>query len=138
METHDRRPAWWQLYLFGFFMVGLFVLGARAPLSELGHQVAAIGTLLLVYGFVGLWLRANRPALLRVSKLILVQRPRQKVVRETPDEESMPVYAPWRLSLETETVAGGNGDDGTDRATEEVSAPVVGAVPAQAGIAPAL
>jgi len=124
METHDRRPAWWQLYLLGFFMVGLLVLGAWAPLSKLGHQVAAIGSLLFVYGFVELWLRANVPALLRVSKLILVQRPRQNVVRETPDEESMPVYVSWKLPLETETVAGGNGDDGTNQATEEVSAPV--------------
>jgi len=124
MEPNDCRVAWWRLYLLGFGMMGLLVLGALAPLSERGHQVAAIGALLLVWILVGLWLRANTPALLRVSRLILVQGPRQKVVRETPDEESMPVYVPWRLPLETEIVAGGNRDDGTDQATEEVSAPM--------------
>jgi hypothetical protein len=124
MEPNDRLAAWWQLYLLGLVMIGLLVVGARAPLSEFGHQVAAIGTLLLVYGLVELWLRANRAALLRVSKLILVQGPRPKVIRETPDEESVPVYVSWRLALETEIVAGGNGDHDTDQATEEVSAPV--------------
>jgi hypothetical protein len=49
METEDRRPAWWQLYLVGLVMIGLLVLGATAPLSELEHQAAAIGALLLVF-----------------------------------------------------------------------------------------
>jgi len=124
MKTHDGRPSWWQLYLLGLGMIGLLVLGALGPLSERGHQAAAIGTLLLVWGLVELWLRANTAALLHVSGLVLVPQPGPKVVRETPDEESMPVYVSLRLPLETETVAGGNGDDGTDQATEEVSAPV--------------
>ena len=124
METEDRRPAWWQLYLVGLAMIGLLMLGATAPLSELGHQVAAIGALLLVFGLVALWLRANTPALLCINRLVLLQRPYDKMVRETPDEEQVPVRVSWRLPPETERVAGGNGDHQTEQAGEVISIPV--------------
>jgi hypothetical protein len=123
MDTRDRRPAWWQLYLLGLVMIGLLVLGAWAPLSVLGHQVAAIGALLLAYGLVALWLHANRPALLRVSKLLLAQQPDQKTVRETFDEEQVPVYISWRLPPEIDRIAGGNGDQRAEQAAEATSAP---------------
>jgi hypothetical protein len=100
------------------------VLGAVAPLSERGHQAAAIGTLLLVCGLVELWLRANTRALLHVNELLILQKPRQDVVRETPDEEQVPVWMSWSLPLDAERIKGGNGDHGPEQATEEVSAPV--------------
>jgi hypothetical protein len=131
MKADYRRPAWWQLYLLGFVMVGLLVLGAWAPLSELGHQLAAIGALLLIYGLLELWLRANRRALLRVNELVLSQTPRPKAVRETPDEECVPVYVFWRPPLGTEMVEGGDGNHGTDQSIEEVlMEPRSGAQPA--------
>jgi hypothetical protein len=123
MRQEKSHPSWWQLYLLGLVMIGLLVLGAWAPSSEFGHQVAAIGALLLICGLVELWLRANRRALLHVSELLLSQNPRQNVVRETSDEEQVPIKISWRPSPETETALGGNGDHGTEQATEEVSAP---------------
>ena len=90
MKTHDGRPSWWQLYLLGLGMIGLLVLGALGPLSERGHQAAAIGTLLLVWGLVELWLRANTAALLHVSGLVLVPQPGPKGEVQTPDDERQP------------------------------------------------
>jgi len=124
MRQEKSRPSWWQLYLVGLGMIGLLVLGALAPLSERGHQVAAIGALLLICGLVELWLRANRRALLHVSELLLSQSPRHNVVLETPDEEQVPIKVSWRPSPETEMVSGGNGDHSTEQATEPVSTPV--------------
>jgi len=124
MRQEISHPSWWQLYLIGLGMIGLLVLGALAPLSELGHQVAAIGTLLVICGAVELWLRANRRALLHVSELLLLQAFRQDGGRETQDEEQVPVWVSWSLPPVTETVNDGNGDHGTEQSTKEVSVPV--------------
>jgi len=91
MRETRNRPSWWLLYLLGLAMVGLLVLGARAPLSERGHEAAAIGTLLLAGGLVELWLRANTAALMRPGRLIPVQPPRPRLVRQASEEESQPV-----------------------------------------------
>jgi hypothetical protein len=121
MKTENRGPAWWQLYLLGLVMIGLLVLGAWAPLSEIGHQMAAIGTLVVVYGLIELWLRVNRRALLHVDELLLSRQPRYKVVREISDEEDVPVCISLSLLPQAEIVKGGNGDHRTDRSVEEIS-----------------
>jgi hypothetical protein len=97
MRKRECRPSWRLLYLLWLGTIGLLALGALAHLSERGHEVAAVGALLLVYGLVELWLRANTPALLHVDKLFLAQQARTKVVRQTTDEEDTPVLVSWPL-----------------------------------------
>jgi len=95
MRKEERRPAWWQLYLLGLGMAGLLVLGAWAPMSERGHQAAAIGVVLLFGGLVEVWLRANRRALLFIDGLTVVEQHSPDVVREAPAEECEPLQG-WR------------------------------------------
>ncbi len=100
VRKEESHPSWWQLYLLGLGMIGLLVLGALAPLSERGHQAAAIGTLLLVWGLVELWLRANTAALLHVSELLLVPQPRPKAEEQTPEDERQPAPSSRRQQRE--------------------------------------
>ena len=93
-ETH--HPSWWQLYLLVLGAIGLLVVGALAPMSERGHQAAAIGTLLLVWGLVELWLRANTAALLHVSGLILVRQRHSWSGGPTQGDERQPAPTSWR------------------------------------------
>ena len=68
MSTHYARPKWWQVYLtFPLFIV-LFMLDSRLKLSEHGHQAVQIGIVLLVYGLVHLWLKANESALSKMDQ----------------------------------------------------------------------
>jgi hypothetical protein len=114
MHSRDGRPAWWQLYLLVPVMIGLLVLQARAPFSELGHEAATIGVLLLVYALIGLWLRANERALLR--------GPVEKVARREWGQESLQVWVPWTPPPETRMARNGNGDRDPGQAALAVSA----------------
>ena len=53
------RPKWWLLYLLLPVLVGLLVIEIRIPISEMGHRVVEVGIVLLVFGLIELWLRAN-------------------------------------------------------------------------------
>jgi hypothetical protein len=64
MFNQKRGPQWGILYLVLPLAVGLFWLEVKAPLSEAGHRVAQVCVMLLTYGLVALWLRANRLAIL--------------------------------------------------------------------------
>jgi hypothetical protein len=44
---------------------GLFWLEMKTPLSETEHRAADVGIVLLIFGLVELWLRANRLAFFR-------------------------------------------------------------------------
>jgi hypothetical protein len=74
MALINARPKWWQLYLIFPLLVALFILERRLNLSAGGHQTLQIGILLLVYGLVHLWLKANSKALANME---------QKQFRET-------------------------------------------------------
>jgi hypothetical protein len=63
MSTNHAHPKWWQLYLVLPFLVALFVVDTRFKLSTRGHQIIQIGAVLLIYGLVHLWLKANARAL---------------------------------------------------------------------------
>ena len=63
MSTNYARPKWWQLYLTFPLLIALFVFEIHLKLSERGHQALQIGIILLVYGLVHLWLKANARAL---------------------------------------------------------------------------
>ena len=63
MSSNHDHPKWWQLYLTLPLLIALFMLDSRLRLSARGHQAVQIGILLLVYGLVHLWLKANATAL---------------------------------------------------------------------------
>jgi UDP-N-acetylmuramyl pentapeptide phosphotransferase/UDP-N-acetylglucosamine-1-phosphate transferase len=65
MDRMNRHPAWWQLWLLLLVLGGLAVLDARASLSSAGHKLVEAGIVLLVYGLIWLWLRANEAVWLR-------------------------------------------------------------------------
>jgi hypothetical protein len=65
MTTLHDHPAWWQLWLLLLMLGGLSVLDARAPLTAGWHKVVEAGIVLLVYGLIWTWLRANEAAWLR-------------------------------------------------------------------------
>lgn len=64
MKTHRMRPKWFILYLLIALLVGVMFLEARAPLSRTGHMVIEIFLVLLIYGGVISWLKANDSAIL--------------------------------------------------------------------------
>lgn len=68
MNSSDARPKWWQLYLTFPLLIGLFAMDSRLKISILGHQVVQIGILLIVYGLIHLWLKANSSALSRMDQ----------------------------------------------------------------------
>jgi hypothetical protein len=49
-------------------MAGLFWPETRAPLTETEHILAEIGIVVLIFGSVQLWLRANRSALMQIDQ----------------------------------------------------------------------
>ena len=65
MSHPTVRPRWWQLYLTLPLLLALFLVERRLRLSAGGHLAAQIGIVLLIYGLIDLWLRANARALSR-------------------------------------------------------------------------
>lgn len=68
MLSQSTRPRWWQLYLTFPLLIGLFVADARLRISSRGHQTVQIGIILLIYGLIHVWLKANRSALSRMDQ----------------------------------------------------------------------
>lgn len=63
MSSTNIRPRWWQLYLTFPLLIVLFVVDSRLKLSTRGHQALQIGIVVLVYGLIHIWLKANARAL---------------------------------------------------------------------------
>ena len=68
MSSQDDCPKWWQVHLTFPLLIALFVLDSRLKISSRGHTIVQIGIVLLIYGFVHLWLRANARALSRMDQ----------------------------------------------------------------------
>jgi hypothetical protein len=68
MPPSNLRPNWWQLYLIFPLLILLFTVDNRLKISTRGHQAVQIGIVLLVFGLVHLWLRANSSALSQMDK----------------------------------------------------------------------
>ena len=68
MTSTNFRPRWWQVYLSFPLLIALFVVDNRLKLSTRGHQAVQIMILLLVYGIIHLWLKANARALSRMDQ----------------------------------------------------------------------
>ena len=125
MDTQDRRPAWWQLLLLLPVTIGLFVIEARAPFSEPVHTAATVGVLVLTYALVGLWVRANRVALIRANHLVtLVRRSQEKAVRGELGEECLLAHPLQAMPLETGKGCNNNEDPGPSQVLRPVPRPV--------------
>ncbi len=64
MKKGSIRPAWWFLYLSIALVLGLFWIEAKSPFSATGHTWAEIGLVIILYGLVTTWLKANEAALI--------------------------------------------------------------------------
>jgi hypothetical protein len=62
--TTPRKPAWWQLYALVPVLGGLFMLDHRAALPPDWHKAVQAAIILVIYGLVWRWLRANTYALM--------------------------------------------------------------------------
>ena len=63
MTLSTAHPKWWQIYLIFPLLIVLFILDHQLKISTRGHQAVQIGIVLIVYGLIHLWLRANATAL---------------------------------------------------------------------------
>lgn len=63
MSSNSSHPKWWQLYLIFPLLIALFALDTRLQLSTFGHQAVQIGSVLIIFGLVHVWLKANARAL---------------------------------------------------------------------------
>jgi hypothetical protein len=68
MPSNDVRPKWWQLYLTFLLLLPLFAVDGRLKISTRGHQTVQVGIVLLVFGLVHLWMKANSSALSRMDR----------------------------------------------------------------------
>lgn len=68
MFSQHARPKWWQVYLTLPLLIALFLADSRLKISTRGHQAVQIGIILLVYGLIHLWLKANTAALSRMDR----------------------------------------------------------------------
>jgi hypothetical protein len=68
VSTRYALPKWWQLYFTFPLLIALFMFDHRLIISQRGHQAMQIGILLLVYGLVHLWLKANSKALSEMDR----------------------------------------------------------------------
>jgi hypothetical protein len=73
MFSQDR-PKWWQLYLTFPLLVALFAVDSRLKVSTRAHQVVQIGIVLIVFGLIHLWLKANARALSAMDRAQLGRR----------------------------------------------------------------
>lgn len=68
MTPSNLRPKWWQLYLNLPLLLALFAMDSRLKISTRGHQAVQIGIVILVYGLIHLWLKANMSALTNLDR----------------------------------------------------------------------
>jgi hypothetical protein len=68
MTNNSARPKWWQVYLTFPLLIVLFILDGRLKLSARGHQAVQIGIVLIVFGLIHLWLKANEISLAKIDQ----------------------------------------------------------------------
>ena len=69
MSSNYARPKWWQVYLTFPLLIALFAVDSRLKLSVRGHQAVQIGIVLVVYGLIHLWIKANAKALSEMDRV---------------------------------------------------------------------
>jgi len=113
MSTEKKHPKWWQLYVMLPVLVSLFYPETRATLTETEHIIAEVGLLFLIFGFVQVWLRANRSALMSIDpaeagwriKLYEIPMEQLRALRELEDAAT-----PRRRELPAGEIKGVLGD----------------------------
>ena len=96
MTSSNARPKWWQIYLTLPLLIALFVLDHRLKISPREHQVVQIGIILLVYGLIYWWIKANSGAISRMDqqhdygRVIVVQTPLSEISDE--NDRNLPMF----------------------------------------------
>jgi len=104
MNARKHRSSWWQLWLL-FPVLGIFAfLDARASLSPAGHRAVEVGIVLVIFGLVSVWLRANRMAMLHEISDYVVWREAGQPAAWSPTAGS------GGLPPEPDAIAAGNGN----------------------------
>jgi hypothetical protein len=86
MSASNLRPKWWQLYLTFPLLIVLFAAENRLKISSRGHQTVKIVIVLLIFGLIHLWIKANSSALSRMDQEQYSGR--VTVIRIPPDQLS--------------------------------------------------
>jgi hypothetical protein len=86
MSSSNLHPKWWQLYLTFPLLIILFVADSRLRISSRGHQAVQIAVVLLIFGLIHLWIKANSSALSRMDQEQYYGR--VTVIRIPPDQLS--------------------------------------------------
>jgi hypothetical protein len=68
MRSQNARPQWWLLYLTFPLLIVLFVLEYHLQISTRGHEALQLGIILLVYGLIYAWIKANARAISRMDQ----------------------------------------------------------------------
>src|SRR5689334_15265368 len=66
--AHHPRPKWWQMYLTLPLLVALFSMDHRLKISTREHEAVQIGIILLVYGLIYWWIKANSRAIAQMDQ----------------------------------------------------------------------
>ncbi len=66
-----QKPRWWLLYGIVPSAAVLLWLDGYLDLSLPAHRTLEIAVVLLTFGLIALWVRANRPVLVNESPLVL-------------------------------------------------------------------
>ncbi len=68
MRSQNSHPKWWLLYLTFPLLIVLFVLEHQLKISTSEHGAIQIGIIVLVYGLIYWWLKANSRAISRMDQ----------------------------------------------------------------------
>jgi hypothetical protein len=68
MSSSNLPPKWWQLYLTFPLLIVLFIAENRLKISTRGHQAVQVAIVLLIFGLIHLWIKANSLALSRMDR----------------------------------------------------------------------
>jgi hypothetical protein len=94
MTSTNLKPKWWQLYLTFPLLIALFVLDARLSLSIRGHEAVQVGIVMLVYGLIHFWIKANSRAFIRSymhdesGRVIVIRMSTYRI--SAPDKPQLP------------------------------------------------
>ena len=97
MSSRELRPKWWQLNLTFPLLIVLFIEEHRLKISTLGHQVMQFGIILLVYGLILLWLKANSAALSQMDsrqyhgRITVIRIPPSELT-DADEEDKRPMF----------------------------------------------
>ncbi len=94
MNSSNARPKWWQLYLTFPLLIALFVFEHRLNITTHEHEAIQIGIILLVYGLIYWWIKANSRAISRMDqgyygRIRIVQIPPLQIYE--PNDEKYPM-----------------------------------------------